>query len=384
MRMMLAWLGVGGVLAGGFLLFLAIRKSAAPPPLRLPDPAGIFPVGTSMVFFDDVRRDRPISAQIWYPRNPGPCNRLAPYFPCAEWRHPGAFANTRTHGCWEADPAGSHWPVVIYSPGWDGGSFQGTTLCETMASSGFVVVALNHPGGSPAVKIPGGGTRTNEKLERFDLSDEASSDAFFRAADRELESRAADVRFVIDCLAALNSGERAGGKFQNRLAVDKIGVAGYSFGGAVAGEVCRTDPRVGAGVNLDGCFFGKARRAGSSRPFLILTDNRPPPPESDLVSPVPAIRRNAKFLEDGNLDYEYWREKSGALLVRIEGAEHQDFTDEAILSGKESAGRLTRINRCVAEFFEKTLLGKRGGLFENPAAMPWPDFLSAAPQPPGG
>ncbi|MEI6278561.1 MAG: hypothetical protein WCQ16_04135 [Verrucomicrobiae bacterium] len=353
MRAMQVFLFIGGVSLCALLTFIAMRKPPAIPAIRLPDPGGKRPIGTTLVFLNDASRKRPIAAQVWYPRKPGPCGKPAPYFPFPEWEKPREFASVRTHGREGSEPAAGRWPVIICSPGWDGGSFENTTLCETLASAGFVVLALNHPGGSPLVKTPGGAIVTNENLERFDLSTEGSSAAFFRAAEREIDFRSGDVRFVIASLPAWNAGDLAGGIFRGKLDADHVGVLGYSFGGAVAAEVCRTDPRVKAGVNLDGNLFGKSRRSGSPRPFLFLTDNLPPPTESELRSADPAARRNAAFLDEGFRDYEYWREKSGAEILRIAGAAHSDFTDAALLTGPSES--LGRINSRAAAFFEKTL-----------------------------
>ncbi len=365
-----AWLYIGGVTLCALAAIVAIRKiPTSSQPVRLPEPGGVWPIGVTTLSLDDPKRSRPIVARVWYPRAPGHCTKSAPFDPFPAQTPTGGFAAVLTHDSPDAAPEPGPWPVIIYSPGWDGGCSQNTSLCEMLASSGFVVFALNHAGGSPFVKMPGGQIWTNEHLEHFDLSTAASSAAFFEAAERELELRSGDVRFMIDSLQALNAGELAQGLFQNKLDTSHLGVAGFSFGGAVAAEVCLTDPRVRAGVNLDGSLFGRTRRSPAKQPFLFLTDNLPPPSDRDLQSPDQAVRRNAVFLAESNQDFEFWQENSGAWIIRIDDIGHPDFTDQALRSGKDQRARLVRINSSVTRFFESSLLGKHPDLFKDPSGL---------------
>jgi predicted dienelactone hydrolase len=75
-----------------------------------------------------------------------------------------------------------------------------------------------------------------------------------------------DSRFVLDKLAGLNGAE---GPFRGHLDLDHIGMLGWSFGGAAALEMLRTDPRVKAAVDHDGRLFGGTMSQPIGRPFMM-------------------------------------------------------------------------------------------------------------------
>jgi hypothetical protein len=67
----------------------------------------------------------------------------------------------------------------------------------------------------------------------------------------------------------LLSGSLAAGPFRGALDTDRIGIFGYSKGGALAGQVSATGKRVKAGINLGGFSFG-----GLARPQHTVHDLR--------------------------------------------------------------------------------------------------------------
>jgi len=239
-------------------------------------------------------------------------------------------------------------PVVIYSPGWGGADCENTRLCELLADRGFVVLAMDHPPSS-----------TDGRLEDFDLSTEASASAFARGADRELAARTADIRKLLDRLPGLDSGEFGGGQLAGRLDISRVGVVGYSFGGAVAAEATRVDPRLRVGVNLDGSLFGESLISGSMRPFLIVTDNLPPPTEKDLASSDPCTRRLAEFYSSTFRAYDLWEQQFHAKVVRVADAEHADFTDDTSNGNPAAVQRREHIRNVVLDFLQAYLLPEK-------------------------
>ena len=139
-------------------------------------------------------------------------------------------------------------PVILFSHGL-GGSREGYGyLGRFWAAHGYVSVHLQHPGSDQAIwqNVPPG--KVMETL---------------RKAAREpgnAPSRVADARFAIDQLTLLNDAQ---GPLHQRLDLQRLGMAGHSFGAmtslAIAGEVFFTpagapiaspDPRVKAIVAL--------------------------------------------------------------------------------------------------------------------------------------
>src|SRR6185369_11752027 len=77
----------------------------------------------------------------------------------------------------------------------------------------------------------------------------------------------ADSRFILDRIEEIN---RAPGPFRGRLDLDRIGMLGWSFGGAAALETGRIDPRVKAAVNHDGGLYGGVWTQPTTAPFMLI------------------------------------------------------------------------------------------------------------------
>jgi dienelactone hydrolase len=176
--------------------------------------AGPFKVGTLELTWHDAKRDRDVPVKIYYPV--------------------AAAAAAR--------PA---FPVIIFSHGL-GGSREGYGyLGQHWASSGYISVHVQHAGSD------GDALRGLRPLQNFK---KAASDPA-NAINRPL-----DVSFAIDQLTALNAD--ASFPLHGRLDLNKLGVAGHSFGAfttmAVAGaripalgtEPRFLDPRVKAAVAM--------------------------------------------------------------------------------------------------------------------------------------
>src|SRR5690606_28113085 len=75
--------------------------------------------------------------------------------------------------------------------------------------------------------------------------------------------------FVLDRISAVL--ERIPGyRGKDRGVPVEAAVVGFSLGGAVATEWCRTDPRCGAAVNMDGGLFGSRPLDAVEVPYLML------------------------------------------------------------------------------------------------------------------
>ena len=366
------------VWAGGICAFCGLMLAGGGflsgwvfPVFSLPDPAGPYRIGTVAFPLGGELGGRELTVQLWYPAKAGVSGKHASYLPEGEPAASRIFSNlekVRTHALEDAEAAevGGGWPVLLYSPSWDGRRFENSALCEALASEGFVVAAIDHPreGDTPPLDFS-----TAESAERFQL-----------AAGRELDARVSDVLQVFAALPKLQAGLLAGGLFKNKLDPITVGAFGYSFGGAVSAEACLRDPRLLAGANLDGTLFGQAARKGAAQPFLFVTDTAPPPPESELHSTDPAVRRNAEFSAASLRDRNRWLETRGGWLVRMNGVRPANFCDRPLYSRLErytGAGRrdavatLINVNACVVAFFNETLRGQKTALLEK-NSTPWP------------
>jgi predicted dienelactone hydrolase len=82
---------------------------------------------------------------------------------------------------------------------------------------------------------------------------------------------AEDLAFVIDRLIDIDSENNI---LRDKLDIDRIGVFGMSLGGIAANEICLTDKRIRAGINMDGGLYGTLLEAKLHVPFMFLNSKR--------------------------------------------------------------------------------------------------------------
>ncbi|MCW6003993.1 hypothetical protein K1W54_05260 [Micromonospora sp. CPCC 205371] len=111
------------------------------------------------------------------------------------------------------------------------------------------MITVSHTYDAAEVEFPGG----RVELGRHDL------DTF---PHRAMRIRRDDIRFVLDALAQLNEGATADARrhtlpqgLRGSLDLSRVGMVGHSLGGATAAQAMAHDPRIRAGVNLDGSFI---------------------------------------------------------------------------------------------------------------------------------
>ncbi|TYK51449.1 alpha/beta hydrolase family protein [Actinomadura decatromicini] len=252
--------------------------------LTLPSPTGRHRVGTtSLHLVDRSRRDpwtstpRELMISLWYPARNGEGDRVPWMTSAVEALYRQQTSRNLqtsldavdfplTHARRNVPVRARHGgrPVIIFSPGYAAMREQGTTLVEDLASRGNVVVTISHTHEAQFVEFPGG---------RVEPSRQPADPDYALA----LRTRRDDTTFVLDVLARLNSGadptiqgRRLPHGLRGALDLSKVGMFGHSLGGAAAAETMAHDPRVRAGVDLDGSVDGAARDTGLDRPFLLM------------------------------------------------------------------------------------------------------------------
>ncbi|GGP35803.1 alpha/beta hydrolase family protein [Streptomyces melanogenes] len=257
--------------------------------MSLPEPTGPHPVGTVSVRlvdrgrrdpWDGVRPYRELMVGVRYPARSVRGYERAPQMPPAAADAygqvsgldvpPGAvdWAATRSHAYTHAPviAPGRRLPVVLYSPGAGDPRTLGTTLCDELASRGYVVVMVDHTYDAQVVEFP------RRRLERtvlpreFTRAQEAGPEHVVALLKKVVDVRVADTRFVLDQLRHLP------GPLPRLLDLDAIGMFGQSAGGFTAAQTMHDDRRIRAALNMDGVMGYSQRDDDPANPSPVGTD----------------------------------------------------------------------------------------------------------------
>jgi predicted dienelactone hydrolase len=319
------------------LLLLPQASEADQIGLDLPDPNGCHPIGARTVVLRDPHRSRELLVSMWYPAAGG-TSALAPYMDkktadalAEEWKlHPDFQRLVRTHARLSAPIAkGGSFPVVLLEHGSDVVPAIYTVLAEGLASSGFIVVATNHPPDSLISVFPDGHELRFTPYWPADADRRTQGVAIGKFADEVL---VADVRFVLDQLQEMNSHDDF---WHGHLDLSKVGVVGHSMGGTTAALAAQEEPRILAAVNLDGSTYpgmnADVRPIPVHKPFLFLATEEHASGETHAR--------------------EYVGSESNTYYVVVSGADHMSFTDANLV-----LSRFSRDAKPDGNAFERALL----------------------------
>lgn len=259
--------------------------STAPLQLTLPAPTGPDSLGTVSLHL--VQADRPdpwvpgrtreLMISLTYPARHADRYPTAPYMEAGAWE---AFQQsislssvlvpqTAAH---EGAPVDRHpggLPVILYSPPSGGDRSFNTVLVQDLASRGYLVATVDHTYSDNEVEFPDG------RVARRVLPEQPTPQQ--SAAD--VAERNKDMRFVLDELTALDHGANPDAEHRTLpdgvwggMNLNEVGMLGMSLGGATAAATMLDDPRIKAGINLDGTLYGPVVTTGLNRPFLLLSN----------------------------------------------------------------------------------------------------------------
>ncbi|MFF8900437.1 alpha/beta hydrolase family protein [Streptomyces lydicus] len=243
----------------------------------LPAPTGPYAAGEDVIHLTDASRPDPwvpssgprqLTVTMVYPAVPG-TGTPAPYMTLAEAAGviqrqklpassgvtPQNLSSVTTHAFDGARPQRGKYPLVVLSPAYENPRMTLTSLATDLASHGYVVALVGH------THEDNGETLANGQTPPCAICDDPTLDF-----DSVAASRALDVSFVIDQLTHGNTAWR----LAHLIDKHEIGMAGHSLGGAAAAATMIADPRVRAGVNMDGSFHPAPMPGQINRPFLLL------------------------------------------------------------------------------------------------------------------
>ncbi|MEU2181521.1 alpha/beta hydrolase family protein [Streptomyces thermolilacinus] len=349
-----------------------LQEAPAAAGVVLPRPTGAFPTGRETLHLVDrsradlwvPERRRELMVDMYYPARSS-AGAPAPYADPREARlllegvpdsHADALAEltaTRTHSVAGARPQRGKHPLVVLSPGFGGPRYTLTTLAEDLASRGYVVAVVDHAHESLGTVFPGGRVLTCVACEKAETLEDMR---------KATVQRGQDIAFLLDRL----TGPRPAWRHAAVIDRKRIGAAGHSLGGASAASAMARDPRVRAGINMDGSFGDPVPADGlDGRPFMMLGTH------------------SSVHLPDGQDPTwsEAWRNLDGwKRWLSVEGTDHLTFSDIPVLFDQlgipydsetqptirpERAVELVRVY--VAAFFDLHLRGLPQPLLDGPS-----------------
>jgi len=361
------------------------------PMFHLPRPTGPFAVGTRLFHMVDATRkeengpspsgNRELMVQAWYPAKPAYFAPKAVYQRRKEVTDRAAYRSVLKTNSYQDAPIhpGGPYPVLIYNPGWNGERSEGTYQTEEMASHGFIVVAIDHTFFGGLVEFPDGRVTDSRNAPNIGNLENSTIEEQWALGGKYVHIEADDDTFVLNQLEAMNKDPNS--PLYQQMDLSKVGVMGFSIGGAASAQFAYQDPRVKAVLNLDGWEFGDMRDHTLNKPMMVIYEDKhgvlPNQPKDAADSPE---RRNYQFSIEDYAHVTNSMKQHGGYLLFIAGTHHIDFTDRSLFSPIESwtprgtvAPRRVHsiVNAYALAFFSHELRGTNEPL------------LSAAPGNPG-
>ncbi|WP_088344129.1 alpha/beta hydrolase family protein [Bacillus cereus] len=329
-------------------LFVAVALPLLIPVFSFEEPTGPHRIGTKLYHWVDHQRNEPYSknpnnwrelmVQIWYPAAEKCKGDPEPYIRNINELSKGlektlsipAFAFShmelvKSHSFMDLQLSDSenHYPILLFSHGFNGFRNQNTFQVEELASQGYIVLSIDHTFDAAATVFPGGRTAY---VQPINLTDEG---------DSHIKLWEEDVSFVLNQIEKLNENDETG-FFTGRLDTSRIGMFGHSYGGATAAQILAKDSRVKAAINMDGTLYGEILpESGIGKPFLLMNAEEP-----DEADPFEVRERYGRGLAGGGMS------------MVIPHTDHTSFTDLHLFSPLlQSPGENPKeVHRIINEF----------------------------------
>lgn len=283
----------------------------------LPEPSGPFQVGFSehIILHDTPNDPTPgpgneLLAHFYYPTD-DKVQKAVPYFDAVAADLWGGFIqlpdapsllNLSTaligNASYLQAPTGR--PTILFSPGGGVNAWMYYGLLADLASHGYAVVAVEHPGEPPSLKWPNGTQTIGWDLNK----------SYTSALDDQISAyHVTDLNATLSWFSSFVRG--SGAPFSTSQYIS----LGHSIGGGAAVQFV-SDPRLQAAINLDGIFRGNE---------VVVTDARRP------VFLMSSLNHTTESDPSWNVFQEHqtgWWQS-----VSVYGSGHLDYSDITAWNG---------------------------------------------------
>lgn len=271
-----------GLIATGCFLYVF-------PVFNFPKPTGELKVSTHVFHFIDSSREetfgttatgkRELMVQVWYPAQSG-SGKYAPFIPdtrilrymAENYGLPGftfqhlKYVSSHTYSETEVSSAQTSYPLILANPGFGSSRFLHTSQAENLASHGYIVAVIDHTFNTFATEFPDGRITTSTTNDLFSPDHDYRTERGNR--DKLGDVLTDDVTFVLDQFELIQSGQIPS-RLKGKIDLKHVGVFGHSIGGATAYDAS-FDPRITAGIDLDGGLYRLHDREELQKPFLFI------------------------------------------------------------------------------------------------------------------
>lgn len=234
-----------------------------------------------------------------------------------------------------------------------------------LASTGYVVVTVDHPYDADIVTFP---DNTTIYAANITTEEQTVDDLYVRVKD---------ISFVLDQLSQLSVSSTLLPALGTRIDFCKLGIFGHSLGGATAAQVLLSDSRFVGGFNLDGTFYGSVIEHGLTKPFAIFAhEGKNLTTDATWAALWPKLMGfKREFILNGSTHGTFTDLAEISDLVGLREKYPQQV--EALL-GSTLGNRASRIIASyVSSFFGFILKGEKSELLDRPS-MDFPEVTIAA------
>lgn len=272
------------------------------PLFKLPKLKGNYNVGTITNDWYDNKRNRRLSAQIWYPTNENTKKSLQSFwYPnstliaselCRLFKVPTFILNHLNH-CKSNSSLNvpiinniddKKFPIIIFCHGFYGFKGDRSFFCEQFASFGYIVLSVDHPGDCAICTFKDGTT-----IPFYSFLKKGDDEYLIR--NEGLKPRVDDIDFIIDKILILNNHHNNISNstmndtnnlndiekiLNNNIDINNIGIFGHSYGSATCAEYLKNGKNnihINAAIGLDPWIFPLNTNSlnGIKKPLLFLS-----------------------------------------------------------------------------------------------------------------
>jgi dienelactone hydrolase len=288
-------------------------------------------------------------------------------------------------GFWYPKDGNEKYPLLVFSHGAFGIKKSNISAFEELASHGYVVCSIDHPGHSFYTESTDGQRVIVDRAFINEVRN-ANKDTYYTKAEgyelvkKWMKIRTEDMNLTIDTIlknveemntaSNLQAQEKDKSKLYQSIDRSKIGVFGHSMGAAASVQIGRERKDVGAVINIDGPYFSEMTYDANQNEY-VATREQYNTPILNIYSDQVWVQ-----LQDGTDTGSYAGNKISNQIckesydVYLKGTKHLTLTDLSLVSpfltnllnGEAAKVDVKKSiefeNRIILEFFNATLKGE--------------------------